>query len=75
MGFYPTGCQIGSLSEGNEIHLNRMNYEQFEQMLPDAGFHIIRRQTSESIGRLCTWLLKIPRLKHYLTGTVYYVLA
>jgi SAM-dependent methyltransferase len=74
MGFYPKGCRVRSLSEGNEIHLNRLNYEQFEAGIQKAGLRIRKRVTSEMIGRMLPFLLNVPGLKYFLTGTVFYVL-
>ncbi|HZO90858.1 MAG TPA: class I SAM-dependent methyltransferase [Chthonomonadaceae bacterium] len=75
LGFYPQGCRVRSLSEGNEIHLNRLNFDQFEALVTEAGLHIVRQVPSEALGRCLPFLLRVPRLKYFLAGTIYYVLA
>lgn len=74
MGFYPQGCRVTSLSEGNEIHLNRIRFADFERMVAEAGLEIAARRSSEPLGRLIPLLRRVPLIKDAMTGTVYYVL-
>lgn len=74
MGFYERGARIRSLSEGSEIHLNKLTFDEFEAILPGAGLRIVRRQPSEQLMRLLPVLDRIPRIRYFLTGTVFYVL-
>lgn len=73
MGFFPKGCRLETLSDGSEIHLNRLNFEQFEDMVAAAGFDIATKRSSEQLGRAFPWLLK-SRFRFHLSGTIYYVL-
>lgn len=73
-GFYPPGCRVASLSEGNEIHLNRLNFDQVEQAIAAAGWRIERRRSSEALPQAFPWLGRVPVLKYFLMGTIYYVL-
>lgn len=75
MGFYGKGARIRSLSEGAEIHLNRLRFDQFESLVRKAGLRIERRRSSEVLAQLFPWLTKVPKLKYFLAGTYYYVLA
>lgn len=74
MGFYPAGCRVTSLSEGNEIHLNRIRFEAFERMVGEAGLVIAARRSSEPLGRVLPLLRRLPLVKDAMTGTVYYML-
>lgn len=86
MKFFPKGCRIQSLNQGDEIHLNKINFDEFESCITTAGLKIIKRVPSESIARLLPifeMLSKyssffshlLNRYKCFLTGTVYYALA
>ena len=75
MGFYEQGASIQSLSEGAEIHLNKLNFEEFEEKAKQAGLSILRRRSSEEFVRLFPWLIRLPRLRYFLAGTFYYVLT
>ena len=75
MGFYERGAPIRSLSEGAEIHLNRLTFEDFERLVDRAGLQIVNRRSSEELARLFPWLLRMPRLRYFLAGTIYYVLT
>lgn len=72
MRFYPDGCRICSLSEGNEIHLNRVSFDMFEQEIISLGLEIEARYASELWGRIVPSLLQIPWLRDALTGSVFY---
>lgn len=74
MKFFPAGCRIRSLSEGNEFHLNKMKFEEFESAVREAGLKVVRRIPSEALARNFPFLLRLPRLKYFLAGTVYYAL-
>lgn len=75
MSFYPKDCNVAMLSDGDEIHLNKMNFDEFENIVKEAGFRIIERKTSEVIGQVFPFLKRIPKLKYFLSGTIFYVLA
>jgi hypothetical protein len=72
MGFYEDGVSISGLSAGEEIHLNRMEYQDFERELLDIGWFQVARWSSEPWGRLWPWLAKSSSIRHAATGTVYY---
>lgn len=74
-GFFPAGCQIRSLGEGNEIHLNKMDFSAFEDAITRAGLQRINRWVSEPLARQFPSLLKIPVLNRFFTETIYYVLG
>lgn len=74
MLFYPRGCQIESLSTGSEIGLNKLNYEQFEALVSCVGLYIDKRLGTERIGQLLPALQRVPGLKYFMSGTVYYAL-
>ena len=42
MGFYEMGASISSLSGGAEIHLNKMNFLDFEKNALEAGGRYLR---------------------------------
>lgn len=75
MKFYEEGTRLRSLSEGAEIHLNRLNFDQFELCVRCAQLQIVKRLPTEQLARLCPWLLRVPRLRYFIAGTMYYVLA
>ncbi len=75
MGLYRPGFRIQSLSEGEEIHLNRLNFEQFERYVEWVGLRIVKRKTTEVLGRLFPPLTKVPGLKYAMCGTIFYVLT
>jgi SAM-dependent methyltransferase len=72
--FYPEGCVVRTLGEGNEIGLNRMTYELFEQLVMQAGLRIEKRLPSESLARLFPRAVAKSPLREFLTGTVFYSL-
>ncbi len=72
MGFYEDGVSISGLSAGEEIHLNRMNYQDFERVVLETGWFQVARWSSEPWGRLWPWLAKSSPIRHAATGTVYY---
>jgi hypothetical protein len=72
MGFYEDGVNISGLSAGEEIHLNRMEYFEFEREVLDAGWRQVARWSSEPWGRLWPWLAVSSPIRHAATGTVYY---
>lgn len=74
MQFYPAGSHLDSLSDGAEIHLNKLTFDEFEAMLPGAGLEIVRRRSSEEVVHLLPWLARVPKIRNFLTGSVYYVL-
>jgi SAM-dependent methyltransferase len=75
MQFYEPGARIHSLSEGAEIHLNRLNFDQFEQRATRARLRIVNRLSSEQLARLVPWLVRLPRFRYFFAGTMYYALA
>lgn len=75
MGFYERGARIRSLSEGAEIHLNRLTFEDFELLVERVGLQIVKRRSSEELARLFPWLIRMPTLRYFLAGTFYYALA
>jgi hypothetical protein len=75
MRFFETGTRIQSLSDGAEIHLNKLNFEQFEDLVGAAGLRIVRRMPSEQLARMFPWLIRMPRLRFFCAGTIYYVLS
>jgi len=72
MGFYEDGVNISGLSAGEEIHLNRMEYPEFEREVLDAGWRQVARWSSEPWGRFWPWLAVSSPIRHAATGTVYY---
>ena len=72
MRFYEAGTTLISLSSGAEIHLNRMEYQDFEKLVFNTGWHQVARWSSESWGRFWPWLAKSSPIRHAATGTVYY---
>lgn len=74
MLFYPRGSAIRSLSQGNEIGLNRWTYQQFEESVARSGLSIERRLPSETLAQLLPGLVEVLPLRRFLTGTVFYAL-
>lgn len=74
MRFYPADSQLRSLSDGSEIHLNKLTFDEFETMLSKAGLEIVRRRPSEELVRLLPFLSRVPRIRNFMTGTIFYVL-
>ncbi len=72
MGFYEKGASISSLSGGAEIHLNKMNFLDFEKNALEAGWTLFARWSSERWGRVLPWLAHESPVRHEATGTVYY---
>ena len=65
---------VNSLSDGAEIHLNKLTFDEFESMLPQAKLQIVRRRPSEELVRLLPALERVPKIRNFMTGTVFYVL-
>ncbi len=74
MRYFPEGCQIESLDQGTELHLNKLNFDEFEAMVSVSGLFIHKRVSGEAIAQSFPCLLKIPNLKYFLAGTIFYVL-
>lgn len=74
MGFFPRGCAIRSLSEGEETYLNRMDFETFEKLAISAGFRIFARRASEALAALVPLLPQRSELRKFLLGTIFYLL-
>ncbi|MHB8111276.1 MAG: class I SAM-dependent methyltransferase [Syntrophorhabdaceae bacterium] len=72
--FYPQRHRISSLSEGSEIQLNKMTFDEFEQMVQKSEFKITARFYSNPLVRLFPVLLWLPRLRYFLAETIFYVL-
>ncbi len=74
MGFYSPGCQLRTLTDGAEIQLNKLTFDDFEPLVQQAGLRIEKRCSSETLSYLPI-LASLPQLKYFLNGTIYYVLA
>jgi SAM-dependent methyltransferase len=74
MLFYPREVALQSLCQGAEIHLNKLNFDEFEQLVRESGLRIDRRSCSDILGRCFKPLMSIPHLKYFLSGTIYYTL-
>jgi SAM-dependent methyltransferase len=75
MGFFAKGTYLASLTDGAEIHLNKLTFDEFEALVEQTDLKIARRHSSETLGQLFPLLTILPRLKYFVTGTVYYVLV
>ena len=75
MRFFQGETDLTSLSEGSELGLNKMNFEEFERMVSTAGFTVEARASSETLGKMFPLLLRAPQLKFFAAGTVHYLLC
>lgn len=67
MKFYPEKCQISSLGEGSEIHLNRWTSDQIEQSMLKSGLIIEKKVPSMLIAAYLPFFEKLP-FKFHLHG-------
>lgn len=74
MRFFSPGSRLCTLTDGAEIQLNKLTFDDFEPLVERAGLRIEKRRSSEALSRLPV-LARLPRLKYFLQGTIYYVLA
>jgi SAM-dependent methyltransferase len=72
-GFFAQGCRIESLSEGAEIHLNRIDFLEFYDIVIASGLMIDRIWESDLLARIFPIVLKLPYVNKFLTETIYYV--
>jgi SAM-dependent methyltransferase len=72
--FFRSGCRIESLSDGEEIQLNKISFIEFEQMLQSSGLIVEEIWPSDAFARLFPWLLRVSPINKYVTETVYYIL-
>ena len=72
--YYEKGAALKHLGQGSEFNLNRLTFEDFESMLTDANFEVVEKLPSQALGILFPFLRRIPVLKFYMTGTVFYYL-
>lgn len=75
MGYFTRGASLTSLSDGEELHLNRLNYDEFEAAIGEAGLRVLKRMPSESLAFLAHLLPPGTSLRYFLTGSVYYLLG
>jgi SAM-dependent methyltransferase len=73
MKFFPPGTQIRTLTEGAEIQLNKLTFDEFEPLVEQAGLQIVKRRSAEAFSHL-PLLASLPGFKYFLQGTIYYVL-
>jgi SAM-dependent methyltransferase len=74
MQFFSEGCRIERLDQGSELYLNKLNFDEFEAMVSVSGLLIHKRVSGEAIGQSFPCLLRLPKLKYFLAGTIFYVL-
>ncbi len=70
--FYGKGTAINSLSEGAEIHLNRMLFQEFELLLKKNQAEILSRIPGETIAQLVPGLVNRLPWTNFLNGTIFY---
>ena len=74
MGYYKANENVISLDQGSELSLNKISIAQFEEFILLAGFAIIYRIPSETMGRWFPFLLNYKRFKNKIIGSPIYVL-
>jgi SAM-dependent methyltransferase len=71
--YYSPDTAIRGLDEGDEIHLNKLTFQQFESLVLSCGFQIVSRRPTSPFARLAPWLRRLSTtLAGCATGTVYY---
>lgn len=74
MGMYKGHGEVVSLSDGAELHLNRMDFRGFETSVERCGFSVIARRPSGAWARMFPALVQSLPWSRELTGTILYAL-
>lgn len=72
MGFYGDAKPIQTLSEGGEIHLNKVAEAEFVQFILDSGLILENSSPCELYWTLSPRCLRNSRFRKYLRGTIVY---
>lgn len=75
MGFYEGHGEVECLDTGDEIHLNQLDYVEFERRAREARFSTRSRLPSGALSRAFPGAVARSRWSRELTGTVFYALA